>query len=135
MSSGTGVEGRAVVSPHRSRRNRCASGCQHAPNQLAALVYFYLFLDACCKAFLFLTLPLVDRGVRGKRCYRLCLPPKPPVLDLTKSDSGLISARIANAVPSTMQTRNNKSPVGDMSVVTLIRTATTLDHSQKAEKE
>ena len=27
-----------------------------------------------------------------------------------------------------------KSPVGDISVVTLIRTDTTLDHSQKAEK-
>ena len=28
----------------------------------------------------------------------------------------------------------SKSPVGDISVVTLIRTGTTLDHSQKAEK-
>ena len=28
----------------------------------------------------------------------------------------------------------SKSPVGDISVVTLIRTDTTLDHSQKAEK-
>jgi len=28
----------------------------------------------------------------------------------------------------------SKSPVGDVSVVTLIRTDTTLDHSQKAEK-
>jgi hypothetical protein len=27
-----------------------------------------------------------------------------------------------------------KSPVGDISVVTLIRSVTTLDHSQKAEK-
>jgi hypothetical protein len=27
-----------------------------------------------------------------------------------------------------------KSPVGDISVVTLIRTDTTLDHSEKAEK-
>ena len=29
----------------------------------------------------------------------------------------------------------SKSPVGDISVVTLIRTDTTLDHSQKAEKD
>ena len=28
----------------------------------------------------------------------------------------------------------SKSPVGDISVVTLIRTDTTLDHGQKAEK-
>ena len=28
----------------------------------------------------------------------------------------------------------SKSPVGDISIVTLIRTDTTLDHSQKAEK-
>ena len=28
----------------------------------------------------------------------------------------------------------SKSPVGDLSVVTLIRTDSTLDHSQKAEK-
>ena len=28
----------------------------------------------------------------------------------------------------------SKSPVGDISVVTLIRTDTTLDHSRKAEK-
>ena len=28
----------------------------------------------------------------------------------------------------------SRSPVGDISVVTLIRTDTTLDHSQKAEK-
>ena len=28
----------------------------------------------------------------------------------------------------------SKSPVGDISVVTLIRTNTTLDHSRKAEK-
>ena len=28
----------------------------------------------------------------------------------------------------------SKSPVGDISVVTLIRTDTTLDHSQRAEK-
>ena len=28
----------------------------------------------------------------------------------------------------------SKSPVGDISVVTLIRTDTTLDHNQKAEK-
>ena len=28
----------------------------------------------------------------------------------------------------------SKSPVGDISVVALIRTSTTLDHSQKAEK-
>ena len=28
----------------------------------------------------------------------------------------------------------SKSPVGDISVVTLIRTDTTVDHSQKAEK-
>ena len=29
---------------------------------------------------------------------------------------------------------SSKSPVGDISVATLIRTDTTLDHSQKAEK-
>ena len=41
------------------------------------------------------------------------------------------------AQESTPQAKINvtsKSPVGDISVVTLIRTDTTLDHSQKAEK-
>ena len=36
--------------------------------------------------------------------------------------------------PQRKITVTSKSPVGDISVVTLIRTDTTLDHSQKAEK-
>ena len=36
--------------------------------------------------------------------------------------------------PQTKINVTSKSPVGDISVVTLIRTDTTLDHSQKAEK-
>ena len=36
--------------------------------------------------------------------------------------------------PQTKIRVTSKSPVGDISVVTLIRTDTTLDHSQKAEK-
>jgi len=38
------------------------------------------------------------------------------------------------APPQTKIHVTSKSPVGDISVVTLIRTDTTLDHSQKAEK-
>ena len=38
------------------------------------------------------------------------------------------------APPQTKINVTSKSPVGDISVVTLIRTDTTLDHSQKAEK-
>ena len=48
-----------------------------------------------------------------------------PPLPLPKEDRQPLSA--ATHVTS-------KSPVGDISVVTLIRTDTTLDHSQKAEK-
>ena len=36
--------------------------------------------------------------------------------------------------PNNNTTAREKCPVGDISVVTLIRTDTTLDHSQKAEK-
>jgi len=39
----------------------------------------------------------------------------------------------ANTCPRKINV-TSKSPVGDISVVTLIRTDTTLDHSQKAEK-
>ena len=54
------------------------------------------------------------------------------------------SARLAQHVRAPEQAQESaspskidvtiKSPVGDISVVTLIRTDTTLDHSQKAEK-
>ena len=37
-------------------------------------------------------------------------------------------------IPPNKNKGDSKSPVGDISVVTLIRTDTTLDHSQKAEK-
>ena len=46
---------------------------------------------------------------------------------------GLLS-KLEETPPQTKINVTSKSPVGDISVVTLIRTDTTLDHSQKAEK-
>ena len=43
-------------------------------------------------------------------------------------------SKIEETPPQTKINVTSKSPVGDISVVTLIRTNTTLDHSQKAEK-
>ena len=43
-------------------------------------------------------------------------------------------SKLAGLPPRRKINVTSKSPVGDISVVTLIRTDTTLDHSQKAEK-
>mgnify|MGYP003327305685 CR=1 FL=1 len=43
-------------------------------------------------------------------------------------------SKLKRTLPQTKIYVTSKSPVGDISVVTLIRTDTTLDHSQKAEK-
>ena len=43
-------------------------------------------------------------------------------------------SKLERASPQRKINVTSKSPVGDISVVTLIRTDTTLDHSQKAEK-
>ena len=43
-------------------------------------------------------------------------------------------SKLERTPPQTKINVTSKSPVGDISVVTLIRTDTTLDHSQKAEK-
>ena len=43
-------------------------------------------------------------------------------------------SKLKRALPQSKIDVTSKSPVGDISVVTLIRTDTTLDHSQKAEK-
>ena len=43
-------------------------------------------------------------------------------------------SKLKRASPQAKINVTSKSPVGDISVVTLIRTDTTLDHSQKAEK-
>ena len=43
-------------------------------------------------------------------------------------------SKLAGVPPRRKINVTSKSPVGDISVVTLIRTDTTLDHSQKAEK-
>ena len=43
-------------------------------------------------------------------------------------------SKLKRTLPQSKIYVTSKSPVGDISVVTLIRTDTTLDHSQKAEK-
>ena len=43
-------------------------------------------------------------------------------------------SKLKAALPRSKIHVTSKSPVGDISVVTLIRTDTTLDHGQKAEK-
>ena len=43
-------------------------------------------------------------------------------------------SKLAGVPPRRKINVTSKSPVGDISIVTLIRTDTTLDHSQKAEK-
>jgi hypothetical protein len=45
-----------------------------------------------------------------------------------------ILSKLENTLPQRKINVTSKSPVEDISVVTLIRTDTTLDHSQKAEK-
>ena len=45
-----------------------------------------------------------------------------------------IPSKLGDTPPQRKIDVTSKSPVGDISVVTLIRTDTTLDHSQKAEK-
>ena len=45
-----------------------------------------------------------------------------------------LPSKLGSTLPQRKIIVTSKSPVGDISVVTLIRTDTTLDHSQKAEK-
>ena len=57
-----------------------------------------------------------------------------PALCHASATLGSLSASSRGHSPPTKINVTSKSPVGDISVVTLIRTDTTLDHSQKAEK-
>ena len=53
---------------------------------------------------------------------------------MCEGDSTLQRLSKLRTMPQRKIDVTSKSPVGDISVVTLIRTDTTLDHSQKAEK-
>ena len=53
---------------------------------------------------------------------------------MCEGDSTLQSLSKLRAMPQRKIDVTSKPPVGGISVVTLIRTDTTLDHSQKAEK-
>ena len=78
---------------------------------------------------------------RGNACTRkskrLCCYPEgcaaPGFVPCQCNTRGLLS-KLKEAPPQRKIDVTSKSPVGDISVVTLIRTDTTLDHSQKAEK-
>jgi len=78
----------------------------------------------------------------NNRCRRLIHPSckcYPKGCAATRESAGLVQHMKApeQAQKDTSPRKINvtsKSPVGDISVVTLIRTDTTLDHSQKAEK-
>ena len=58
-------------------------------------------------------------------CARLCAMPVQLLEASEQAQEDILPSKIDVT---------SKSPVGDISVVTLIRTDTTLDHSQKAEK-
>ena len=82
-----------------------------------------------CEFFLFWSLAsYLDHGM----CYPegCAAPGSVPCQCNTR---GLLS-KLEETPPQTKINVTSKSPVGDISVVTLIRTDTTLDHSQKAEK-
>ena len=67
---------------------------------------------------------------------RMCYPEgcaAPGSVPCKCNTRGLLS-KLEETPPQTKINVTSKSPVGDISVVTLIRTDTTLDHSQKAEK-
>jgi hypothetical protein len=81
----------------------------------------------------------------GQMCCRTCHPdfrwkqcyPKgcaaPGQVQCQCNTRGSLS-KLKRTPPQAKINVTSKSPVGDISVVTLIRTDTTLDHSQKAEK-
>jgi len=82
-------------------------------------------------------------GVRAgaQACYRTCtvedLLPRwvcCPWLCAMPAQHAMCSGQAQRATSPPKNHVTSKSPVGDISVVTLIRTDTTLDHSQKAEK-
>ena len=69
-------------------------------------------------------------------CCKNCYPEgcaAPGVVPCQCNTRGSLS-KLKGAPPQRKINVTCKSPVGDISVVTLIRTDTTLDHSQKAEK-
>jgi len=69
-------------------------------------------------------------------CLRKCYPEgcaAPGSVPCQCNTRGLLS-KLEETPPQTKINVTSKFPVGDISVVTLIRTDTTLDHSQKAEK-
>ena len=78
---------------------------------------------------------LVQCSALLQRC-KLCYPEgcaAPSFVPCQCNTRGLLS-KLEETPPQTKINVTSKSPVGDISVVTLIRTDTTLDHSQKAEK-
>ena len=76
------------------------------------------------------------RGQPGVRWLAKVHPEGAPRLAVCHARATLESARASSrqTPPKEKFDVTNKSPVGDISAVTLIRTDTTLDHSQKAEK-
>ena len=75
-------------------------------------------------------------GVCEDSCGHECYPKgcaAPNVVQCQCNTCGLLS-KLKEAPPRRKIHVTSKSPVGDISVVTPIRTDTTLDHSQKAEK-
>ena len=77
------------------------------------------------------------RAKKPKRAKNIhCYPEgcaAPSVVPCQCNTRGSLS-KLKGAPPQRKINVTCKSPVGDISVVTLIRTDTTLDHSQKAEK-
>ena len=80
--------------------------------------------------------PRRGKCVRQKSKRLRCYPEgcaAPGFVPCQCNTRGLLS-KLKEAPPQRKIDVTSKSPVGDISVVTLIRTDTTLDHSQKAEK-
>ena len=80
-------------------------------------------------------LPIVHRDITSSS-NRVCFPEgyaAPGGVPCQRNMRGPMS-KLSQTPPHAKNSCDSRSPVGDISVVTLIRTDTTLDHSQKAEK-
>ena len=79
---------------------------------------------------------MVEAAAWSSRVAQCCYPKgcaAPGQVPCQCNTQGSLS-KLKRTPPQTKINVTSKSPVGDISVVTLIRTDTTLDHSQKAEK-
>ena len=96
------------------------------------VTYVYVTYVCVCVAYVYVTLVLHMCYTCAWCCYPEGCAAPGQVLCQCNTRGSL--SKLKRTPPQTKINVTSKSPVGDISVVTLIRTDTTLDHSQKAEK-